>query len=127
MAIEILVVDDSAVMRKMIIKTINLCGLDIANIFEADNGKEGLKVLQNEKVDLLFADINMPVMDGVEMLNEVRQQEGINDLPVLIISTESNKERIEDIVRQGAGFVHKPFTPEKLRDKMLGVIEGIED
>jgi len=122
MALKILVVDDSAVMRKMIIRTINLCGLDISEIFEADNGKEGLKVLKNKKIDLLFADVNMPVMDGLEMLAEVRKRKWTKNLPVLIVSTESNKGRIVEIERQDAGFVHKPFTPELLREKMLALI-----
>lgn len=117
----ILVVDDSAVMRKMIIKTIRLCGLDVNQIYEAENGKDGLLVLDREDVDFLFIDINMPVMDGMEMLGKIRQQEATKSLPVLIISTESNKGRIEEIDRQGAGFVHKPFTPENLREKMLGI------
>lgn len=121
MAINILVVDDSAVMRKMIIKTIRLCGLDVNQIYEAENGKEGLLVLDRGDVDFLFIDINMPVMDGMEMLSRVRQQEATKSLPVLIVSTESNKGRIEEIDRQGAGFVHKPFTPENLREKMLGI------
>ncbi|SHG15381.1 two-component system, chemotaxis family, response regulator CheY [Fodinibius roseus] len=121
MAINILVVDDSAVMRKMIIKTIRLCGLDVNQIYEAENGREGLLVLDRGEVDFLFIDINMPVMDGMEMLSRVRQQEATKKLPVLIVSTESNKGRIEEIDRQGAGFVHKPFTPENLRKKMLDI------
>ena len=122
MALKILVVDDSAVMRKMIIRTINLCGLDVAEILEAGNGKEGLELLKSKKIDLLFADVNMPVMDGLEMLAEVRKRKWTKSLPVLIVSTESNKGRIVEIERQNAGFVHKPFTPELLREKMLGLI-----
>lgn len=119
---KILVVDDSAVMRKMIIKTINLCGLDVTDIFEAGNGEEGLDVLRKRKIDLLFADVNMPVMDGLQMLSEVRKREVIKNLPVLIVSTESHKERILEIERQDAGFVHKPFTPEILREKILETV-----
>ena len=123
MAIDILVVDDSAIMRKMIIKTIRLCGLGVDRIHEAENGKEGLQVLEKEGVDVLFIDINMPVMNGMEMLNSIRQQETTESLPVLIVSTESNKGRIEEIDQKGAGFVHKPFTPESLRKKVLDIID----
>lgn len=122
MALKILVVDDSAVMRKMIIRTINLCGFDIADIYEAGNGYEGLEILKKKKVDLLFADVNMPEMDGLQMLSEVRKGGITKNLPVLIVSTESNENRIREIERQDAGFVHKPFTPELLREKMLGII-----
>lgn len=124
MAINILVVDDSAVMRSMIIKTIKLCGLDIGDIHEAENGQKGLDQLYNNWIDLLFIDVNMPIMDGMEMLDRVREKAETRDLPILIVSTESNEERIKTIDEKRAGFVHKPFTPEKLKGKieeMLGI------
>lgn len=124
MAIKILVVDDSAVMRKMIIRTIDLCGLDVTSVSEAGDGKEGLEVLDEKKVDLLFVDVNMPVMDGMEMLAELRKNASTKDLAVLIVSTESNEGRIQEIERQGAGFVHKPFTPEVLRNKILDILSA---
>ena len=125
MSINILIVDDSAVMRSMIIRTINLCELDVGEIYQAANGREGLEQLENEWVDLVFIDVNMPVMDGMEMLSYLRKKPLTRDLPVLIVSTESNDDRIKLIDQQNAGFVHKPFTPEMLRAKvldMLGVI-----
>ncbi|NGP87416.1 response regulator [Fodinibius halophilus] len=124
MSLNVLIVDDSAVMRKMITKTINLCGLDVSDYYEAGDGKEGLEKLDAHLVDLLFIDINMPVMDGMEMLSEVRKRECSQDLPVLIVSTESNEGRIEEIGRQGAAFIHKPFTPEVLREKIMGIIQN---
>lgn len=123
MAINILVVDDSAVMRKIIQRTINLCGLDIGDLYEAGNGKEGLAELKKHLVDLIFIDINMPEMNGMEMLAELRKQKETKDLPVLIVSTESNKGRIEEIDHQGAAFAHKPFTPEALREKILQMVQ----
>lgn len=123
MAINILIVDDSEVMRKMIKKTINLCGLDIAQVYEAGNGKEGLQLLKEQGIDLLFIDINMPVMNGMEMLGKVRSQPQTENIAILIISTESNEGRIKTIGQQNAEFVHKPFTPEILRSKILEVID----
>lgn len=119
MGLEILVVDDSSVMRKMIIRTLIMSGVSIGKIYEAGNGKEGLDVLDQNWIDLLFIDVNMPVMDGMEMLEKVRNQPDTRDLPVLIISTESNQQRIKMINENRAGFVHKPFTPEKLREKII--------
>lgn len=119
--INILIVDDSAIMRKMIIKTIRLCGLDVNRLYEAENGRKGLQLLREEPIDILFTDINMPVMDGMEMLRRVRQHKATRSLPVLIISTESNKGRIKEINKQGAVFVHKPFTPENLRENILSI------
>ncbi|MEX0722437.1 MAG: response regulator [Gracilimonas sp.] len=122
MAINILVVDDSSVMRSMIKKTIAQSNLDIGEIHEAENGKLGLEVLENHWLDLLFIDVNMPVMDGMEMLDEIKKQPETREIPVLIVSTESNAQRIEIINKHNAGFVHKPFTPEILREKILSVL-----
>jgi two-component system chemotaxis response regulator CheY len=118
MAINILVVDDSEIMRKMIIRTINLCGLEIGEIYQAGNGQDGLAQLDQNWIDILFIDVNMPIMDGMEMLKRVREKPETSDLPILIISTESNPHRIKEISDSGAGFVHKPFTPENLREKI---------
>lgn len=122
MAINILVVDDSAVMRSMIIKTIDLCGLPIGEIHQASDGLAGLELLDREWIDLLFLDVNMPVMDGIETLKNVRSNSETRDTPVLIISTESNEDRIRLIDQQNAGFIHKPFTPEILRTKILDLM-----
>lgn len=119
MAINILIVDDSAVMRSMIKKTIKSSGVETGEVHEAANGKEGLEVLDREWLDLVFIDVNMPVMDGMEMLDRVRSNPEIRDVPILIVSTESNNERIQIINRHGAGFVHKPFTPETLKENIL--------
>tara|TARA_Y100001935_G_scaffold217449_1_gene189723 strand:+ start:175704 stop:176087 length:384 start_codon:yes stop_codon:yes gene_type:complete len=126
MAINILVVDDSAVMRSMIKKTIINSGVEVEQIHEASNGQEGLDVLDREWLDILFIDVNMPVMDGMEMLERVRNKPETRDIPVLIVSTESNNERIKLISKLRAGFVHKPFTPEKLKDKILEALGVVE-
>jgi two-component system chemotaxis response regulator CheY len=123
MAINILVVDDSAVMRSMIKKTIMRCGLDIGEVYEASNGKDGLNIIDSHWCDLLFIDVNMPIMDGMVMLEKIRQNTETRDLPVLIISTESNEQRIEIINQYDAGFVHKPFTPEKLKEQVLQLLD----
>lgn len=126
MPVNILVVDDSAVMRSLIKKTIRHSNVDVGEIYEASNGQEGLKVLREHWLDLLFLDVNMPVMDGIEMLNIIRNQPETRDLPTLIVSTESNSQRIKIIEDHNAGFVHKPFTPEKLREKILSVLGVLE-
>ncbi|MDG5766757.1 response regulator [Balneolales bacterium ANBcel1] len=118
MGLNILVVDDSSVMRSMIIKTIKLSGADIGTIYQAGNGQEGLDLLEKESVDLVLMDINMPVMDGMEMLEKVRSNPGTSDVPVMVVSTESNEQRISLFYEYGASFVHKPFTPEELGEEI---------
>lgn len=119
MAFNILVVDDSAVMRAMIIRILRLTGLSLGEVYEAQNGKEGLKVLDEKWVDLALVDINMPVMNGEEMIDNIRKSQTTADLPIIVVSTESNVERVETIRRKNVEFVHKPFTPEVLRKTVI--------
>jgi len=124
MALNVLIVDDSLVVRKMIGKILNLAGVPLGEVFEAGNGREGLDVLEQNWVDLLIADLNMPVMNGEEMIEQIRSNPTWADLPVLIISTEGSESRIERLLEKNTVFIHKPFTPEKVRDtvtEMLGV------
>lgn len=127
MALNVLVVDDSALMRNIVIKVLKLSDIDIAEIFQAGHGQEALDVLNNNWVDLVLLDINMPVMSGLELLDIVRANPETKDLPIIMVSSESQEKRISAIEEKGAGFVHKPFTPELLRDeiqKATGVIHG---
>jgi two-component system chemotaxis response regulator CheY len=121
MSLNILVVDDSSVMRSMIIKTLRLTGLPLGDVFQAGNGRDGLALLDQHWIDLAMVDINMPVMNGEEMIEEVRKNPAIAALPVLVVSTESSETRIAKLQGLGAKFVHKPFTPEMLRDQITQI------
>jgi two-component system chemotaxis response regulator CheY len=127
MALNILVVDDSSVMRAIIIKTLHLSQLPMGEVHEASNGQEALKVLDGNWIDLALVDINMPVMDGEEMINRLRQNPATSDLPIIIVSTEGSESRKEVLMRKGARFVHKPFTPETLRDAILRTLGGLDE
>ncbi len=124
MAFNILVVDDSSVMRAIIIKALRLSQLPLGEVHQAANGKEALKVLEENWVDLALVDINMPVMDGEEMMNHLRQNPATAQLPVIVVSTEGSETRKEVLRQKGASFVHKPFTPETLRDAVLKTLGG---
>lgn len=124
MALNILVVDDSGVMRKMVIKTLRMCGVPVGEIYEAGNGAEGLKQLESNWVDLVLVDINMPVMDGEEMIDRMRQNPVTKDLPVVVVSTESSQSRIELLEKKSSGFVHKPFNPELIKQIIDGITGG---
>ncbi len=125
MSLNVLVVDDSSVMRAIIIKTLRLSSLPLGEIHQAANGEEGLQVLDSNWIDLALVDINMPIMDGEEMIDRVRQNPDIADLPVIVVSTESSKTRIEILLKKSNGFIHKPFTPEGLRETIINVT-GVE-
>jgi len=121
MALNILVVDDSSVMRSIIIKTLKLSGIPLGDIWEAKNGEEGLRLLQEKWIDLALVDIHMPVMDGEEMIRHLRENDQYSNLPVIVVSSESDPGKIEMIHRQGATFIHKPFTPEILREVIIAI------
>lgn len=130
MALNVLVVDDSAVMRAIVIKTLHLSGVALGQIYEAKDGEEALRVVDENWVDLALIDINMPVLDGMDMIDRVRQNPETADLSIIVVSTESSETRIENVQRKGVAFVHKPFTPETLRQAILratGVIDERQD
>jgi two-component system chemotaxis response regulator CheY len=95
MSLNVLIVDDSAVMRAMIAKALGLTGLKIGEIVHAANGREGLEALETRWVDLALVDINMPVMNGQEMIERLRRQAAWSNLPVIVVSTEGSQTRIE--------------------------------
>jgi len=100
----------------MVGRTLEMSGLALGRVAEAANGREGLEVLDHEWIDVLFVDINMPVMGGIEMIDAIRARPELANLPIVVISTESSHTRIEEVRRKGVRFVHKPFTPECVRE-----------
>jgi len=126
MAFNVLVVDDSAVMRQMVVRTLKMSGVPLGTVFEAGNGEEGLFVLQDQWVDLLLLDINMPVMNGEEMLRRLRAAPETASLPVIVVSTEGSETRLAALHALGAAVVRKPFAPETLRDTIIRVT-GVTD
>jgi len=123
MALNVLIVDDSSLTRKAIKRMIDMVGLDIEEIFEAENGKTALSILDEHNIDLVLADLNMPEMGGIEMIYHMRGNETTKFIPVVIVSTESSTTRIEGLLADGAkDYLHKPFTPEQFKEVMERVI-----
>ena len=120
MSLRILVVDDSPVMRKMVIRVLGMSGLPIEAVHEACQGREALDVLaREENINLGLFDVNMPVLNGEELVMLVRAEPKTADLPVVMVSTEGSAERIDRLKRLGAAFVRKPFGPESLLDAII--------
>lgn len=125
MSLRILVVDDSPVMRKMVIRTLGMSGLPIEAVHEACQGREALDVLAREEgINLGLFDVNMPVLNGEELVMLVRAEPKTADLPVVMVSTEGSAERIERLKRLGASFIRKPFGPEALLDAIISATGG---
>jgi len=114
MPLDVLVVDDNRIMRDMVARAVAMSGLAIGQIRQAADGAAALAALKAAWTDLVLLDLNMPVMDGETFLRQLRADTGLRDTLVVVVSTESSGARIERLRALGAGFVHKPFTPETL-------------
>lgn len=115
MSLNILIVDDSSLMRSMIQRIFNLSELDVGLMLFAENGAAALSVMDAHWIDLVVADLNMPVMDGYTMIQTMQDHEILRDIPVLVVSTEGSETRLAKLRSLGvAGIIHKPFTPEDL-------------
>lgn len=123
MAINVLIVDDSKIMRTMILKTLQMTGIPLGEIFQAGNGREGLEALERNWIDLAIVDINMPVMNGEEMIDHMRGNPEMQDMPVVVVSTEGSETRIARLEEKGVVFVHKPFEAETIRDTILDLLK----
>jgi len=116
MSFNILIVDDSETVRAVISKTIELAGVPVNELYEASNGKDALDILNERWIDLVFADINMPVMNGIEMIDRMCENDLLKTVPVVIVSTEGSRTRIDVLKSKGIKeFLRKPFTPEQIR------------
>lgn len=121
MALNVLIVDDSKVMRSMVLKTMKMAQIPLGDVVQAGNGQEGLDALADNWIDLVLVDINMPVMNGEEMIREMKARPDTAGIPVVVISTEGSETRIARIKEMGAAFVHKPFEPELIRDTIISL------
>lgn len=124
MAYNILVVDDSETVRAVLAKAIEMSGVEVKTLLTAGNGQEALEILDRDWVDMVFADINMPVMGGVELVRRMMADDGMKAIPVVIVSTEGSATRIKGLLDSGVkAFLRKPFTPEGLKsiiDRIMG-------
>ncbi len=119
-----LIVDDSAVMRKLLQRALKETGLGVANVVEATNGQEALELLRaykadGEKLQLILCDIYMPLMDGLTFLEQSKQEELMEDIPVVIITTEGAERQVLRAVAVGVrGYICKPFTADEVRSRI---------
>jgi two-component system, chemotaxis family, chemotaxis protein CheY len=113
----VLLVDDSSTMRKIVGRSLRQAGIEFDNIFEAADGLQALEVLEKESVDIVLSDINMPNMDGIAFLREKANRANMKDIPVFMISTETGEDIIGEAKSLGAvGAIKKPFTPDMVNE-----------
>lgn len=123
MAFNFLIVDDSKVVRSVIEKTLRMADIPLGKVSHAGNGREGLACLREDWVDLIFADINMPEMNGVEMIERLADDGVLQATPVVVISTEGSETRIDHLKQLGvAGYLRKPFKPEEFSNLVTSIL-----
>jgi two-component system chemotaxis response regulator CheY len=122
--IRVLIVDDSAVMRKIVERCLRQAGLELKEVIEAGNGIEGLAAVQQGSMDLILSDINMPAMDGLEFLEGLRSLDNAKGTPVVMITTEGSESRVVEALSAGArGYIRKPFTADQVRERVSPLLE----
>jgi two-component system chemotaxis response regulator CheY len=123
MGYNVLIVDNSVIIRKMVAKTLEISDLDISQYHYAENGRQALEKLEENWIDIVFADINMPVMNGIEMIEEMNKKDLLSTVPVVVISTERSRERIDRLKKMGIrAYLQKPFAPEEFADVVRSLL-----
>jgi len=121
--LKVLIVDDSSVMRTIVERALRSAGLELSEVLEATNGAEGLIAAEKGGLDLILSDINMPVMDGLEFLRNLRTIAAAKGVPVVMISTEGSEAHVVEALSLGArGYLRKPFTPEQLKERVMALL-----
>jgi|SRR5580700_1862137 two-component system chemotaxis response regulator CheY len=121
--LDVLIVDDSAAIRKILQRVLRQTGIPIGNIVEAGDGREALEALKTQTVGLALLDINMPNMDGLELLGHLKANETWAHLPVIMVSTEGSQAKVLDAVKMGAsGYVRKPFNSDQIKEKLAEIL-----
>lgn len=121
MGMKVLLIDDSGLMRKLILRSLRQADIGVTETFEAANGQEGLDALKANKPDVVLCDWNMPVMDGIQFVEKACT---FSSVPIVMLTTEGTVEKIATARKAGAtGYVTKPFTPDKLGTAISAAIE----
>ena len=123
MAFNVLLVDDSTSMRAVLKKMVRASGFHMGECFEAGDGTEALKVLTDNWVDIVLTDINMPNMNGLELVAEMKRDQLLSSIPVVVVSTERSEGVVEESIKTGAsGYIKKPFHPEVIRRTLYRIL-----
>ena len=128
MAFNVLIVDDSSSIRAIVKKIIRVSGFNVGKCWEALDGKEALKVLTDEWVDLVLTDINMPNMNGMELIAEMKRNELLQSIPVVMVTTEGSEKKMQVAMKLGAsGYIKKPFLPEDIKRTLSDIMGEDKD
>lgn len=121
--LDVLIVDDSAAIRKILQRVLRQTDLNLGEIKEAGDGTEAVEILKDRTFGLILSDINMPQMDGLQLLARIKEMDHLKNVPVIMITTEGGQGKVMEAVQLGAtGYVRKPFTADQIKEKLAGVL-----
>jgi len=119
MALDVLIVDDSAAIRKILRRVLKQAEVPLGQVLEAGDGVEALETLRNANIGLVLLDVNMPNMDGMQLLAQIKARSEWRQLPIIIVTTEGGQSKVMEAVQLGAaGYIRKPFSAEQIKDKL---------
>jgi two-component system chemotaxis response regulator CheY len=123
--LRVLIVDDSSVMRKIVDRSLRQAGLEIKEVLEASNGAEALARVQETHVDLILSDINMPTMDGLELVRQLQALDNAKGVPIVMVTTEAGESQVVQALSSGArGYIRKPFSPDQIKERVIPLLAG---
>jgi two-component system, chemotaxis family, chemotaxis protein CheY len=124
MSYNVLIVDDSKVIRSMVRKAIGMAGIPVGEVYEAGNGAEALQALEKHWIDIVLSDLSMPEMGGLELVDRMAESELLSRVPLVVVSSEQSEALVAALKARGVrGYVRKPFRPEQLRDAVSGALK----
>jgi len=119
MPLDVLIVDDSAAIRKILQRVLRQTDVEIREVYEAGDGLEALEILKKHRVHLVLADVNMPNMNGMQLLAHLKSTAEWQNLPVILVTTEGSQSKVMEAAQLGAaGYIRKPFSAEQIQDKI---------
>lgn len=115
----VLVVDDSAMMRKVVLRVLKMADVEFDTVLEAGDGAEALALLRNNAVTLIMCDINMPTMSGLELLEKIKEEKLATGVPIVMVTTENSEPQVRQAILAGArGYIRKPFTVDHIKNNV---------
>ncbi len=125
MSVNIMIVDDSVTIRMMIKKALYISlGDELGQVYEANDGISALAQIADNNMDLLMIDLNMPRMNGVQLISRLKTNPKYSEIPIVVISTEGSEQRIKELEEMGiSGYIRKPFRPEQIREILSNILE----
>lgn len=121
----LLVIDDSSTMRKIVIRTLKMAGVEFELVVEAADGEAAIQHLREKDFNLIMCDINMPLMSGLQLLQRIKAEKLAMGIPIIMVTTEGSEPQIKQALLDGArGYIKKPFGVQNIEHNVKPLLTG---